>query len=341
MKVIVIPAYQPDERLGLLVNELAQHDLGILVVDDGSGPDYRTLFETVAKDAVVIYSEENEGKGAALKKGFSVIRNNFPDCEWVITADADGQHSVSDILRVADQCSGNLRYLITSRDIIKEMPLKSKMGNILSRIVYTILNKHYYKDNQSGLRAFSMNELEVMLSAGGDAYDYELNALCYADKTGIPTKTLPIETVYFDGNAKTHFNAFKDTMKIYLQLFKTTWPALTGALIALLSAVAFTFLWQYTKTYYSIAAAGVIAGAACVLLYRFVVFRRLGYKDMIREGVFWIFSTLIIWGLTVLLGFFVPKIPMFCSFLIAAAVTGVIKYFALLGIYALAGKLNK
>ena len=341
MKVVVIPAYQPDEQLGLLVSELVQHELGILVVDDGSGPDYNTIFETISSDAVVIHSEENMGKGAALKKGFSVLNQYFPDCEWVITADADGQHSVTDILRVAGQCEGRLRYLLTVRESTKEMPFKSKLGNTLSRFVYTILNNHYFKDNQSGLRAFSKDELEVMLSAGGDAYDYELNALCYADKTGIPMKTMPVETLYFNGNSKTHFNAFKETLRIYLQLFKSTWPALAGALIAILCAVAGTILWKYDKLYFSIVAAGVIAGAASVLLYRFVQFRKLGYRDDIREGVMWLFSVLVIWGLTALCGHFLPVIPMAVAFLIAAVITGVIKFFGLMGLYALAEKLNR
>ena len=52
---------------------------------------------------VVLSNAVNLGKGAALKHGMNHILVNHPDCIGVVTADADGQHAVGDILKVANE----------------------------------------------------------------------------------------------------------------------------------------------------------------------------------------------------------------------------------------------
>jgi hypothetical protein len=44
----------------------------------------------------------NLGKGRALKTGFNFILGRFPHLMGVVTPDADGQHRVEDVVRVAD-----------------------------------------------------------------------------------------------------------------------------------------------------------------------------------------------------------------------------------------------
>ena len=50
---------------------------------------------------MVIHHEQNQGKGAALKTGFKVYLEHFPESGAVITADADGQHRPEDILSIS------------------------------------------------------------------------------------------------------------------------------------------------------------------------------------------------------------------------------------------------
>lgn len=40
MRVVIIPVYQPDETLAVLVDQLWMHQYQIVVVDDGSGEKY-------------------------------------------------------------------------------------------------------------------------------------------------------------------------------------------------------------------------------------------------------------------------------------------------------------
>ena len=84
MKVVIIPAYQPDGHLTELVENLRKSGFVVLVVDDGSKEKYQSVFKSISKKAMVIHSPCNEGKGAALKKGILVLKEFYPKIPLVI-----------------------------------------------------------------------------------------------------------------------------------------------------------------------------------------------------------------------------------------------------------------
>ena len=98
MVVILIPAYKPDEGMLALLNALIAQKryAGIVVVDDGSGSDYRPIFEAAEQmeGVVVVRHAVNQGKGRALKTGFNAIMNQWPEAA-VITADASIHRAIS------------------------------------------------------------------------------------------------------------------------------------------------------------------------------------------------------------------------------------------------------
>ena len=51
--IVLVPAYEPDDRLVDLVRDLVATDpaLHLLVVDDGSGPAHREVFDDTAASA--------------------------------------------------------------------------------------------------------------------------------------------------------------------------------------------------------------------------------------------------------------------------------------------------
>ena len=71
--VILIPSLEPDERLPAYIRKLKEGGFAhIIVVDDGSNESYRPIFDEVdaVEDTVVLYHDENKGKGVALKTGY-------------------------------------------------------------------------------------------------------------------------------------------------------------------------------------------------------------------------------------------------------------------------------
>ena len=107
MNYIVIPAYQPDNKLITLIEKIHEKsDFRILVIDDGSSSKCQNIFDKAEQYATVLRLQVNQGKGQALKTAFDYIRqqNSYGT---VVTADADGQHKIWDILRTANKASEN------------------------------------------------------------------------------------------------------------------------------------------------------------------------------------------------------------------------------------------
>jgi cellulose synthase/poly-beta-1,6-N-acetylglucosamine synthase-like glycosyltransferase len=101
--VVIIPAYQPDQKLHRLVLALhEQTNYDIVIVNDGSDADRQPLFDSLEPYAKIMTHKVNRGKGAALKTALTYIYEQYPADEGVITIDADGQHLPEDIIRVSE-----------------------------------------------------------------------------------------------------------------------------------------------------------------------------------------------------------------------------------------------
>ncbi len=73
------------------------------------------------------------------------------------------------------------------------------------------------RDTQCGLRGFSTELLPFLLSIEGDRYEYEMKMLTQAAGT-IPILQVPIQTIYLEDNASSHFHVLRDSFLIYKDL---------------------------------------------------------------------------------------------------------------------------
>lgn len=192
-----------------------------IVVDDGSGAEFRTIFDRVPDFAVLLRHEVNRGKGAALKTAMQHVLDALPDCDLALTADADGQHKYADILRVNQVARDNPGALVLgSRKFEGEVPFKSRWGNAITRQVFAIASGAKVYDTQTGLRAFGREAMEQFLKIPGDRYEYEINMLLAAAQSGRPIVEERIATVYIDDNSSSHFHPVRDSFKIYMCILK-------------------------------------------------------------------------------------------------------------------------
>lgn len=279
MEVIVIPAYKPNEELIKLTEKLSAHGFGILVIDDGSGAEFEEIFRQAEAFSTVIHLEKNRGKGGALKAGFRALSERFPGYTHFITADADGQHSVADILRVRDALLSGAKMVLTVRELNKNIPLRSKIGNDLSRRVFTLLTGHWLADNQSGLRGFSAENTEWLLKVSGEKYDYEMNVLYYAEKQKIEITTLSIKAIYINGNSSSHFNPIKDTARIYKRLFVSAWAGMIGWVVCEIALIAVWLNFGYRNVLITVPLVGFADAAVRFLIDRFVIFNGIALKS--------------------------------------------------------------
>ena len=230
--IALIPAYNPDEKMVELVKRLLENNFEIVVVDDGSNDECQKHFKAIEKISHVIHHEVNKGKGRALKTGLSYIKEHY-DYYVIITLDCDGQHTIKDALRICDYCDKHPIYLTLGvRSFnMKNVPLRSRLGNDITKYVFYICTKTKVTDTQTGLRAFTNDLIDQMLEIKGERFEYEINVLLYLAKNNIKIREVPIKTIYIDNNSGSHFNPIKDSFKIYKEIFKFSSSSICSFLI--------------------------------------------------------------------------------------------------------------
>lgn len=232
--IFLVPAYEPTFQLANVVRSLRDADPTaiILVVDDGSGPAYAHVFETArAIGARVLSYEPNHGKGYALKTGFVYASWRWPD-QPVVTADSDGQHATADILRVASLVrDGTL--VLGGRRFAGEVPLRSRFGNAVSRHAFRLAAGITVHDTQTGLRGYPAAALPWLATVRGNRFEYELNVLLGAKTAGFGMLELPIQTIYLNDNASSHFRPIRDSVRVFAPLLRFAVSSLTAGLLDL------------------------------------------------------------------------------------------------------------
>ncbi len=227
---VVIPAYEPDKKIETLVQALIGR-IPVLVVDDGSGDAYTEIFQAVEDmGAVVLHHAQNRGKGAALKTAFEFLHKSGENSH-VVTADADGQHSVEDILMIASALGQYTDVALLGVRDVSQMPFRSRFGNTVTRSVFRLLTGLNISDTQTGLRGIPANLIEKMLTVVGDRYEYEMNMLLAFKKWDIFLVEIPIQTIYLDGNRTSHFHPLRDGLRVFVQLFRYTFISLMCAIL--------------------------------------------------------------------------------------------------------------
>lgn len=107
--------------------------------------------------------------------------------------DADGQHCVEDAISLCDLADKYPDELILgSRGLKENVPLRSRIGNTVTRAVYRLFTGIKIHDTQRGLRAFSLELIPELLKIPGEHYEYEMNVLLeFAQKDSDPRSWNP------------------------------------------------------------------------------------------------------------------------------------------------------
>lgn len=285
IKVALIPAYEPDGQLVKLVKELKENKYKIVIVNDGSGKEYNKVFNSIDKDAKIIYYDINQGKGHALKTGLEYIQKTYPE-SIIVTMDADGQHTVKDAIKLCEYVKDHPKYVaLGSRFRSKKTPLRSKIGNTITMIVFTLLTGSKIYDTQTGLRAFSSMHLPYFLSIEGNRYEYEMNVLLNLNRNRIKCKEIPIEVIYIDNNKASHFKAIRDSYLIYKEIIKFSGSSIISFIIDyILYSISFTLTANLIM---SNVLARIISGSVNYTINKHIVFK--SSKNILQSAIYYIF----------------------------------------------------
>jgi glycosyltransferase involved in cell wall biosynthesis len=245
--VILIPAYNPDEKLKNVIEDMISANIAnIVVVNDGSSSDSQNIFESISKyeSVNVINHSVNQGKGRALKTGLDYIRNHFSNYGGVVTVDADGQHAVEDIIKVATKLSENRDHLILGvRDFSTDnIPLRSRFGNNLTKAIVKFTLGLTITDTQTGLRGIPFSLIDTFINVKGERYEYEMNMILECKRNNIKLEEVSINTIYIEENESSHFNPIIDSIRIYAVFIKFISSSLLSFGVDIILFTLFSFL---------------------------------------------------------------------------------------------------
>lgn len=246
---VIIPSYEPDEKLPGLLKQLRETGFkNIVIVDDGSGEDYAHFFKDAEEiyGCVVLHHAVNQGKGRALKTAFNYCLREYGEAPGAVTADSDGQHSPECILACVDALLTHPDSLILGCRCFEEedVPARSEFGNKCTRIVMKYLTGITVSDTQTGLRGIPAAFMEQLLMVKGERFEFETNMLLETKKKKIPIVEVPIRTIYIEENRTSHFNPIKDSVKIYMIFGKFLFSSLSSSVLDLALFSLFCFLMR-------------------------------------------------------------------------------------------------
>jgi glycosyltransferase involved in cell wall biosynthesis len=148
---VVIAAFNEGAVIRSVVGEVAAEGYSVVVVDDGSSDD--TVASARIAGVTVLRHAINRGQGASLQTGidFAVRRG----AEYVVTFDADGQHSVEDIPALIGELT-HADIALGSRFLGKDAIGVTKRRNRMLRLATVVSNRMSgltLTDAHCGLRA--------------------------------------------------------------------------------------------------------------------------------------------------------------------------------------------
>jgi glycosyltransferase involved in cell wall biosynthesis len=213
--LVILPAWNEEKHIEVLITALREMELDVLVLDDGSTD--KTSEVSKAAGAVVIRHETNQGKGQSLAEGYRYAAKEGYDA--VVTMDADGQHDPADVPRFLDTYNRTgIPVLIGNR-----MHDRSRMPcirRITNRGMSRLLNRNmdqYVPDTQNGFRLYQ-TDVVLMVIPETKGFAAESEILLKLDGIGIRMGAVPVAAVY--GNEKSHIRPLHDTRLFLAMLFR-------------------------------------------------------------------------------------------------------------------------
>lgn len=219
---IIIPTYNPPNSFASFIAVLVRKKITpIIIMNDGCDSTYTPIFALFkkTKNITVCTHQKNMGKGQAMKTALRLIRKKFPSALGAVFADADGQHTPKDIRTIQRLLVANQTKIIIGKRALISMPLKNKLGNVLSSLAIRVFFHTNITDTQSGLRGVPKQFFDQLIHIQGNRYDYETGMLLWAVKLHIPIHEYSIQTIYTPYRSS-HYRPVMDTLRIIRTLLR-------------------------------------------------------------------------------------------------------------------------
>jgi glycosyltransferase involved in cell wall biosynthesis len=213
---VVCAAYNEARVIGGVVSELVLAGYRVVVVDDGSGDGTRHI--AAAAGANVVSHPINLGQGAALQTGIDYALAQGADI--LVTFDADGQHRVSDIARLAEALRRERAdFALCSRFLGQtyNLPLLRRWVLQAATVFTRLTTGLRLTDSHNGLRALTRRgAASIRLRQNRMAHASEI--VSEIARSGLPYVEVPV-TIEYTAYSLAKGQRIGDSVKILLDLF--------------------------------------------------------------------------------------------------------------------------
>jgi len=203
--VVMIPAYNEEETIGKVIEEIPGEIEGIdevevLVINDGSTDNTVKVVKEAGADKIISF-KENKGLAPAFKMGLETALAMGADI--IVNTDADFQYNQTQIPNLIKPIlDGEADIVLGSRfeGWIEHMPAQKRMGNRLATWVTKIASGYPVTDAQTGFRAFS-SDAALRLNVMSD-YTYVQETILQAVNNGLVIKEIPVDFRRREGESR-------------------------------------------------------------------------------------------------------------------------------------------
>jgi glycosyltransferase involved in cell wall biosynthesis len=163
---VIIPVYNEAEVVGKVAGLARKQFKYVVCVNDGSTDN--SAREVDKAGAYLVEHPINMGQGAALQTGVEFARQ-FPEVDYFVTFDADGQHRIEDVVSMLQEIkTGKYDIILGSRFLGQAIGMKASRHALLKLAIKfsNFASDMKLTDTHNGLRVFNRkvaDELQITL----------------------------------------------------------------------------------------------------------------------------------------------------------------------------------
>lgn len=222
---VILPAYNETGCLAASLNTVKSYldstgeTFEIILVDDGSKDDTRSIAESLAKDIPelrVISNAQNHGKGYVVRQGMLAAEG-----EYRLFCDTDLAVPVHQLDMLVAEMEKGHDVAIGSRYLDKDSPKHTAWYRRLMgwgfNIVVRLTTSLSFKDTQCGFKCFSAESAGTIFSRMTlTGFSFDVEALWLAQMMGFKIVEVPID---WWSKHETKVNLFKDSLRMIRDLW--------------------------------------------------------------------------------------------------------------------------
>lgn len=222
--VALIPHYRHIDTLPIVIRALQEHNLPIIVVDDGSGDAYHDALMALANERVrVVWLPQNGGKGYAVKHGLRVAQEM--GYTHALQIDADAQHHFADIPRFVQAACNAPEAVICGRPVYGDDVPKARLYGRKITDFWNVVHtwSRQIRDGMCGFRlypiAVACRVIDEEHIGNRMDFDNEILVHLYWREIALIWLDTPVR---YNANGISHFHSWHDNWlitKMHTRLF--------------------------------------------------------------------------------------------------------------------------